>query len=311
MTGTLDFQLTWALARVLRVLGLAATCVPGKWGTRVINDLRHSIVRHYLYRTMSDLIADYRRMSPEPALETPPLAWVFWWQGFQATPPLVSMCRQKAELNLPTFDLVEVSQANYLEWVTLGPHATNAFEKGKFSLTHFSDLVRFNLLKNHGGVWIDSTLLFLRPLGVPAALGTITTRRSTSSPTHENVSLQRWASYLLGGPRNLLAWQFINDFFERYWERHDQLINYHLVDYAIDIAYRENFGGFADALDLVPESNAEIHSLLPRLSEKVSDTEWQGILEAKTGIFKLSWRWLGTSGIDHGESPTVAMRLGL
>jgi hypothetical protein len=35
---------------------------------------------------------------------------------------------------------------------------------GKMTVTHFSDILRFNLLKNNGGLWLDATIFVNKPI---------------------------------------------------------------------------------------------------------------------------------------------------
>ncbi len=45
------------------------------------------------------------------------------------------------------------------------------FETGKISVQTFSDILRFNLLKNNGGMWIDATIFFVNNYDLIGRLG--------------------------------------------------------------------------------------------------------------------------------------------
>src|SRR3546814_10790494 len=43
------------------------------------------------------------------------------------------------------------------DYSDLPGYVLDKFKKGQIDHTHFSDLLRLNLLKNHGGIWLDAT----------------------------------------------------------------------------------------------------------------------------------------------------------
>lgn len=47
---------------------------------------------------------------------------------------------------------------NYHEYVTLPDYVVEKQKKGNISLTHFSDVLRFTLVYEYGGIWFDATI---------------------------------------------------------------------------------------------------------------------------------------------------------
>lgn len=61
-------------------------------------------------------------------------------------------------------DLIDLSEENYKEYITLPDFVLELFQKGKITRTFLSDLIRLELLLKYGGVWIDSTCLLTREI---------------------------------------------------------------------------------------------------------------------------------------------------
>lgn len=91
--------------------------------------------------------------------ETPKIFWWCWFQGEDNAPPLCKVCLKSLRNNYPDYKINVVTQENLSQFVEFPPHIVEKFNAGKFSRTHFSDLLRLELLINYGGIWIDSTVL--------------------------------------------------------------------------------------------------------------------------------------------------------
>jgi hypothetical protein len=50
-----------------------------------------------------------------------------------------------------------LNKDNLSKYANLPKKIIERFKQGKMSFAHFSDTLRFELLREHGGVWIDAT----------------------------------------------------------------------------------------------------------------------------------------------------------
>ncbi|WP_407253388.1 capsular polysaccharide synthesis protein [Klebsiella pneumoniae] len=86
--------------------------------------------------------------------------WVYWAQGLDNAPPVVQNCvKTLKENSSPDFVVQVVDDFNLVDYIDIPEIINTRLKEGVISRTHFSDIVRFELLKKHGGVWIDSTVL--------------------------------------------------------------------------------------------------------------------------------------------------------
>lgn len=114
-------------------------------------------------REMNDSGADVRF---EEAVNDGPI-WVLWWQGLELAPVRVKACVDSIKRNAAGRDVIVITKDNVSEYTDLPDYAFRKLAEGEITLTHFSDILRFNLLKLHGGLWMDATLYVVRPLDSP------------------------------------------------------------------------------------------------------------------------------------------------
>jgi hypothetical protein len=279
-----------ALERVGRVLARARLVTPAKFA----HSARHALTKSYLENTVL-VRMDLSQYSPagaavrkEPISPTPP-AFVMWWQGEELAPPIVKACIASLRKNLEGFTPIVITAETYKSFTEIDRDLIGLFESGRISLTHFSDIVRVNLLKINGGVWVDATVLATAPTALVRSPDGFISRRGSPSPIAENVSAQRWSAYLLGGPRDLQIWPFLGDFFTTYWRHHTRMVDYHLIDYALSLAYDRDIAGFRSSIDNLPKSQPDIHRLSRQLRAPALGFELGGDL-GETTLSKLSWK---------------------
>ena len=106
---------------------------------RHFNLMRHKAV---MSKIMVYLEEAKSRVSLSASSSTKDRIWVFWWQGQEAMPKLVKDCYISLLENAHR-RVILVTKDNYSEYTTLQEHEVAAFESGKISIAHFSDIVRF------------------------------------------------------------------------------------------------------------------------------------------------------------------------
>lgn len=102
------------------------------------------------------------RLAEAAAIEirVPRKIWMYWAQGWESAPPLVLLCRDSWIEKNPGWEVVVLDESN------INDYATVAIARNGKNIPHaaYSDIVRMQLLAQHGGVWADATLLCAAPL---------------------------------------------------------------------------------------------------------------------------------------------------
>ena len=104
-----------------------------------------------------ELVSKYKNVEFER--KSNDVVWFGWLQGIDNAPDLVKVCYWSQKNHIQDKTFIDISYTNYKEYVSLPDFIIDKYEKKIIPAAHFSDLLRLELLIQHGGTWIDSTVL--------------------------------------------------------------------------------------------------------------------------------------------------------
>ena len=212
--------------------------------------------------------------------------WFFWMQGVDAMPKIPALCLKYLHKNANGHSIVVLDRHNIREYANIPDYIFSLLESGSMTRTHFSDILRLALLSEHGGFWVDATMLVVKPL--PETIFSEPLFTIKNWPQGLYVSECRWTGFCLASWKgNVLtsnAYQMLID----YWKNTDVQVDYFIIDYIFDILYNKS-EDVMEAIDKVPYSNERLHDLAPILCNKF-DKDAFSELTADTYMFKLSWK---------------------
>ena len=94
--------------------------------------------------------------------DLPKRLWFLWYQGWNIAPDIAKRCLNSWRFHNPTWTIVTLDKYNLDEYIDL-----SFLEEGSsngITPASISDIVRIMLLRQYGGIWIDSTLFCNRKL---------------------------------------------------------------------------------------------------------------------------------------------------
>lgn len=216
--------------------------------------------------------------------------WVFWWQGMESAPPIVRVCIRSIQKNCGGRRVCILTSKNIRNFVNIPVCIYDKMAAGIISFTHFSDILRFKLLNAYGGIWMDATMYAVKPLDRSEYSDSFFTCGGYPDKTCFNVSLGRWIGFFIGGCRCNLLFQFMNDAFDIYWQQNEKLVDYFLIDYMLDYAYRRNIGRFREYCESgANKFNPNLFSLERKLKQPFDEEQWTKMKE-NNDVFKLTWK---------------------
>lgn len=150
---------------------------------------------------------------PEGAAGLPRIIWTFWLQGWDDAPQIVRRCHQSWRQLNPEWDI------RALDSRTVAQHLDLAAVLGanRASPQAISDILRMNLLADHGGVWVDATVFCCQPLDSWLWSALAAGFFAFTNPGPDRL-IASW--FLASQPGNPLtcAWR---DAVNRYWSEHE------------------------------------------------------------------------------------------
>lgn len=244
-------------------------------------------------KLMSKLRKKYRshisqfKTKPQPAQRARSnKVWVCWLQGMEQAPALVQRCYRSLQENLPGREIILLTEENYREYVSFPAHIEEKLASGVITRTHFSDLLRLELLIRHGGTWIDATV-FCSGGNIPGYMLDsdlfVFQNLKPGADGHSTVISSWFMTACTNHPILLLTRHLLYS----YWEKNKKLVDYFLIHDFFQLA-TEAFPEEWHAV--VPFSNSTPHILLLRLFEPYSEDIWQAVT-AQTPFHKLSYKF--------------------
>lgn len=254
--------------------------------TRIGNEAKHKAVLDYLnpllFETYTAIEDKERR---QDAIKEDMPIWVLWWQGVSLAPKVVKACIQSIQLNAGNHPVHLLSKDNLKDYVEIPSFIFEKVDSGEITLTHLSDIIRMALLAKYGGFWIDSTIYVTKQIGGYATPFYSIKQHSMSSRYVDNGN--DWTAYFIATCEHSLVAETIYKFFLCYWQKHEELIDYYLVDYAITLC-KKHIPGMAQWIDNIPYDSDRVNDMRLNLSSPFTDQLWNKLSVNRYN--KLSWR---------------------
>lgn len=162
--------------------------------------------------------------------------WVSWMQGMENAPALVQRCYRSLQENLKDREIILITSENLRDYTDMPSWIMEKYEKGLITHTHFSDLLRLELLCKHGGTWIDSTV-FCSGGDIPSYMldsDLFMFQNLKPGADGSTLNISSWFMTACANNKILLA---VRELLWEYWKKEDRLIDYFLVHHFIVLAY--------------------------------------------------------------------------
>lgn len=217
----------------------------------------------------------------EPSMP-PHVIWWCWLQGEEFAPDICKACLASIKKNLPNFEIRIVTEDNMFTYIHPPKFIIDKYKQGIISRTHFSDILRTLLLVEHGGIWIDSTVLC--------------TGYTSHIFDYPLFVFQNWkfninqcmvaSSWLISSQKEHPILKDTCDLLFEYWKKHDILANYFLFHFFFQMATEK----YSEIWETVPRySNIPPHILQFELFKPFNQKRFEQI-KRMSDFHKLTWK---------------------
>ncbi|MCI2149112.1 capsular polysaccharide synthesis protein [Bifidobacterium crudilactis] len=260
-----------------------------------IHRYRDGLFQRFLRREFGPFVDQWKDLEetavPFADPSTAPI-WMFWLQGEKNAPPLIAALIANTKAHAGTHPVHVVSLDTINQYVEIDPQILKLYKQHKIGANVVANMLRFALLEEYGGCWLDATMLLTAPL--PDEIFT----RPFWNATGLNpatffvpfcVDITVWESYFMAAQPHALLFKFLKAIYTEYFNRYDMVLEYLLINHFAKIA-REDIPTISKEFNQLPPNNTECEMLRPRLIRAPS-TEYRNILDAlpaDTYLFKLS-----------------------
>lgn len=250
-----------------------------------IEQIQAERASNYLWRKYGSLITkplDDSQLVNEPTR----IIWVCWLQGLDNAPEIVKQCIASVKRYMPKYEVRELTAENIFDFVSLPEHIVRKYKNGTITFTHFSDILRTALLVQHGGIWLDATVLLT---------GTIPTEMTDAPLFFMQKSVlssipHAGSSWFIAAHKGNAVMQRVLDVLCAYWKRENILRDYYLFHCILYLVLTRNEQASAlfKAMPYIP--NVDAHTLQYNLFENFNETHWKYIC-SRSAIHKLTWKF--------------------
>ena len=202
----------------------------------------------------------------------PKKVWFFWMQGLENAPELVKACFNSIKKNLNGYEIILLTKENLSTYATIPDFILNKWNKGYITTTHFSDILRNNLLLNHGGYWSDATVLFSEK--IPALIENSSFFLFQSYKPGSNGKKVNISSWFIGSVKNNPVLEVTQEMLFNYWKNCNDLIDYFLYHNFLQMALYH----YSEIYKIIPKyTNETAHYLLFELKNHYDDLKYKDI----------------------------------
>ena len=264
--------------------------VIGENNARKICEKRHNATREFLEKEFYEFIINYEFNTCNQ--KNSKIIWTLWMQGYENAPELVKSTidsiRKFAELN--NFQFILLEENTIEKYIVFPKLIKEKMDLGVIDYTKISDILRVSLLAKYGGTWVDATIYMKEEFDSSLLLQNYYTIKTGGIEDYSpNISNNRWKGFFLSGNSSLFS--FTRDFFFEYYSRYDIAVDYLLIDYIFDMAYKYDEKIKNQMLEL-EKSNPDLFWLESHLGDKFDQKVWDNITET-TKVFKTTYKLSG------------------
>lgn len=210
--------------------------------------------------------------------------WFCWLQGIENAPKLVKVCYKYLTCYLNDYEIIEITEQNYMKYTTIPEFIIKKWKCGYISNTHFSDILRNNLLINNGGIWIDSTVLLTDVIPDDIMQAPMFLFQ-TLKPGKDGKSIPI-SSWFIASSVNNPVLKTAQDLLFAYWKNHNKLCDYFLYHYFLIMSLEK----YEKIYEQIPQyTNENPHILLFKLNEEYNKETFDYICN-KTFAHKLTYK---------------------
>lgn len=214
--------------------------------------------------------------------------FVFWMDGFDNAPVIVQKCLQSIKDYHPNSNIIEISKSNYKKYTDINPVLLKDFENGEISIQTFSDILRFNLLKNHGGTWIDATIFFCDDFDLTNNLKNKSIESICFSTTKKFLQYKgeccSWSGFFFAARKNAAFVRVMDYIFEQYYLKYHTFSIYFFIDVALMVCKLNHID--QDALAKIQRNSGDMFTLNRILNEEYDEKYQYEIIKVPQ---KLTW----------------------
>lgn len=184
--------------------------------------LKGALARLFIRKYAKIAVREYEPETKSENARPSGKIWQLWEQGEESAPKIVRECVESVRANAGG-DHVMLDEKSVADHVEIPGRIYDLRKKGLIKPAHFSDIVRTALLNEHGGTWIDATVMLTSPIPEYVLGSDLFVFRNEPRNDLDGLNM---ASYFIHSSRANPILMQTQDAVYRYWGDNKFLLNY-------------------------------------------------------------------------------------
>lgn len=219
--------------------------------------------------------------SPEFYIK-PKIIWFCWLQGLENAPVLVHVVLESIKKSLSDYTIKIITAENFGAYTDIPDFIIKKWKIGIISNTHFSDILRTNILINNGGTWIDSTALITSKIPEDIEKSSIFFFR-TFKPGDAGHAINS-SNWFISSCKSNPILLTIQNYLYNFWKKNNHINDYFFYHMFTEMAFEQ----YPDLVDFMPKySNDAPHFLFYLLNVQFNKDIYE-MVKQQSFIHKLS-----------------------
>lgn len=243
---------------------------------------------HYLKAKYGHVFADYE----EPVGQVPKVIWICWLQGIEQAPRTVQLCYESVKKWAgKEFEIRVLTAENMLAYVTLPGEIITKYRSGRIPFAQFSDILRVSLLAEHGGIWMDATVMMTGEMPNYVTDGALFMYRGSWLQPGKTVASNWFLASVKGHP----IMQNMRAVLIDYWQHENYLRDYYIFHILLKVLVETNEQSrcLFEAMPYI--QNVDVHTMMFRAGKEPYSEALKADILSRSHIHKLSHK----NGIDY------------
>ena len=259
-------------------------------------DFSKKILLDFVFKLRKEAqIDDSSEKEEKISTEFPKIVWTMWQQGEAHMPDTVKASiktiKDFAERNGCQFILL--TDENLVDFIDIPTDIIEKYKRKELTAAHYSDIIRFSLLYQYGGIWMDATL-FVSPYATlemfKGEFFSLNHPPILPEKWERAIGDYKWSGFLLAGKKEKLYFKHIRDLYIYFIRKYPVFIHYLIMDYFILSEYELN-DELKDLVDELPVlAPAErVWFLRDHANDIFDENVWTEVLKT-TPIMKTTYK---------------------
>ena len=231
----------------------------------------------------------------EVTSEFPKMIWTMWQQGEANMPEVVKASTKtiKDFAKRNGCEFILLTDENLVDFIDIPTDIIEKYKRKELTAAHYSDIIRFSLLYQYGGIWMDATL-FVSPYATlemfKGEFFSLNHPPIMAEKLERAIGDYKWSGFLLAGKKEKSYFKHIRDLYIYFIRKYPVFIHYLMMDYFILSEYELN-DEFKDLVDELPVlAPAErVWFLRDHANDIFDDDIWEEVLKT-TPIMKTTYK---------------------